>query len=185
MKYILFIISISIVGCNIKLDTQVPILPNLKGELPKSSGIDIKGTSTVGGPTDKSKTEGQQGTKTAVMNLKVDEYIEKDTGMRASMNCIQMVQLENGTVLVDFSNQPCPASTQQTVDPNSIKFTAIYNQVREGEYELAAKGVKIGLMYIDFDGPSVTLRNLCNGGYNTACFLFTDSLGRIDNVSGL
>lgn len=168
-----------LVGCSLKLDSSGGILPNLKGgQMPPSSGTDAGGNTTG-----TSQLQGKKGTKSAIINLKINAYVAQETGLRTYLNCVQLAQLDTGSVVVDFSNLPCPTNSSATVVPESIKFTATYNLLRDSDYELIYQNRTIGLMRVNSQVPEVLLEAACSGTYDTHCLISTTPDGKLDAIS--
>ena len=181
LNLILLVGVVLLNGCNVKLNAEVPLLPNVKGMIPENSFINTTNSPTTD-PTKQSQKEAQTPQKTVIINLIVSSQVQTGTGIVSNINCVQLVELADKRVVIDFSDQPCPAQSTQSAAASSIRFTATYAKLSNGTYELSFHGAKIGSIQIDFDAPKVTLLTLCTSSYYNACYLSVNSNGRIDDI---
>lgn len=168
----------ALVSCNVKLETQIPVLPNLKGQLPNSSLFNANVNNNQAATNE---SRNQSNKKTAILNLTIGPLVAEEMGIQPELNCAQMVQFDTGAVLVDFANAPCPTD-KSAVRADTLRFTATYQRVDERKYELFLGNTKIGEMDIDFQIPRIELIALCTRSYSTLCFISTTPEKRIDEL---
>lgn len=156
-----------VVACSINLDA--PILPNLGKKFPEGTNEQFAGKDLT--PISK----GDANAKRWLVNLSIDEGLADDLSLERDENCVQLVELSNGTVVLDYANVPCPSNNEK-VDVSAIQFTTAYAPVEgfTSLYSVKSGGKVIGEMEINEEGTSLTLKRLCTGRYDTICFANVD-----------
>lgn len=149
----ILVLGLAVAGCNVKVD--MPLLPNI--------GATGKSTTQL---TQESKDETKNGGKKVLMNLDIDQNLASDIGLSRDKNCVQVVELADSSVAVDFASQAC-GSDLVPVSADSIAFTASYEKTDTDIYQVKMDSSAIG--YFVIDGSSATLKQLCNDTFKTVC----------------
>lgn len=174
-KIIYFGLYIFLQGCSLQL------LPNVRLD-----GLPTMSLNTPQGitPLQYSIQNTQNNTKAFISNLQIDTSILSTLQLNAGSNCVQLVQLQNDSVVIDFSSEGCGYGL---ASPSNIRFTAVYRLLYNRVYELGYRDAnnqtlyQVGQMTISSDFATVTLNHLCTGSYYTSCFV-SQSQGRINNI---
>ena len=149
-------------GCNIKLDA--PLLPNVGKHFPE-------GTSEAQANKDlTSLSKSQAATKKLLSNLIFDKDLTSDLDLDRDNNCVQLSELPDRTVVVDFFNVRCP-SNSETGPAANLQFTSAYAPMttERNHYTLRITGRDVGEMEINTEGTELKLLRVCTGRYDTYC----------------
>ncbi len=183
-RHIIFSVLVAglfmITGCSLSLNGEVKpdVKPTVQlGELPPSS------QNPTTNPTQTSRQEGSQGIKSLVANLRIDPTLASALSLNATMNCAQLVELSNGTVLVDIAATQCPTSS--ILPASQILFSLGYNAIGNSTYELLYldnnRSESVGRIIVNVNASTVTLTQLCNSSYSSNCYLYKNS-GKITSI---
>lgn len=166
MKTLGFLISVLLVGCNLKLD------PSVNPNLSVANKSDGNGTTSYSNDptTQKSRIETKQGTKQKAFNIWWGQAMANELHIDTTKNCVQLVTLSTGEYVVDAAAVPCPAS-DALLDPNAVLFTLTYQNVKDGEARVLFNGRPAGTVNYDWDFPAALMDSLCTGAFQANCIL--------------
>jgi hypothetical protein len=155
--------TVALTGCQFKFDT--PILPNISlRDIP--SGTD----KTKVDPAQNNTEQSRSTQKSVLATLKFGTSVTSELGVSSTANCVQLVELSSGGIVVDFGKNACPVEKSVPMNPSNLVFTATYEFVSGDIYRLIFKGDDIGEMELGADRETMTLKYHCTSRYNTRCY---------------
>jgi hypothetical protein len=155
-------VMVSVSACQIKFDT--PILPNISlRDIP--TGTDKSKVD----PSDNNTEKSRRATKSVLAKLQLASGVTSALSLSAAQNCVQLVELSTGGIVVDFGKEACPSESSAPMNQSNLVYTATYDLVSGDIYRLIFKGDDIGEMELGSDRETMTLKYLCSGRYNYYC----------------
>lgn len=151
-------------GCSIHLFEVKP--PGFK---PNSSNSSDGTTTTAESLVERSRAERKAGTKAFKGNIPVDPDFASAVGLSSS-NCVQIVELKNDDLVIDFGVQACP-SGEGLLPAEMIAFTLYYQDKSGTEWEAVLDQEPLGLAVLDVPTSTPILQELCTGDYASKCTL--------------
>ncbi|GEM_PF-5116053 len=174
-------LAVVVAGCSLQF--EAPVLPGVQLDNLPNQSAGGKMPPSAGDLMAASKKDTAENKKSWIANLTWDSGVASENKIDASINCVQLVQLSTGPVIVDFTNQQCPASSA-LASASSIVQSVVYQKISSGVYELylSKSGTNVELGRMEISGSEVKLVELCTGSvYEASCFVISSS-NRISSI---